>query len=61
MYLYIDIGVTIKTISLFPCAADRCSGVSSPIFVVWTRAPRLISISTIFVCPPFAAQCNGEN
>ena len=47
--------------SLFPNAAAKCKGVSSPIFVVWTRAPRLISISTIFVWPPLAAQCNGEN
>ena len=47
--------------SLFPKAAARCNGVSSPIFVVWTRAPRLINISTIFVWPPLAAQCNGEN
>ena len=52
---------TIKTISLFPNAAARCNGVSSPIFVVWTLAPRLINISTIFVWPPLAAQCNGEN
>ena len=53
--------ITISTMSLFPNAAAKCKGVSSPIFVVWTRAPRLISISTIFVWPPLAAQCNGEN
>ena len=52
---------SIPTMSLFPCAAARCSGVSSPMFVVWTRAPRPISISTILVWPPFDAQCKGEN
>jgi len=56
-----DFKITISTMSLFPNAAAKCKGVSSPIFVVWTRAPRLISISTIFVWPPLAAQCNGEN
>ena len=56
-----DFNNTISTMSLFPNAAAKCKGVSSPIFVVWTRAPRLISISTIFVWPPLAAQCNGEN
>ncbi len=49
------------TMSLLPCAAARWSGVSSPMLVVWTRAPRDKSISTILVCPPLAAQCNGEN
>jgi hypothetical protein len=47
--------------SLCPCAAERWSGVSSPMLVVCTLAPREISISTILVWPPLAAQCSGEN
>ncbi len=47
--------------SLFPCAEARCRGVSSPMLVAWTRAPRWINISTILVWPPLAAQWRGEN
>ena len=34
--------LTICTTSIWPWAAARCKGVSSPIFVVFTRAPRPI-------------------
>ena len=52
---------TVCTTSRCPCAAPRCSGVSSPMLVVWTRAPRPSSSSRILRWPPLAAQCSGEN
>lgn len=40
--------LTVCTTSRCPCAAPRCRGVSSPMLVVCTRAPRPINISRIF-------------
>lgn len=54
-----QIKLTIWTISLWPWAAPRCRGVSSPRLVALIRAPLCISSSTILKCPSLAAQCNG--
>lgn len=48
-----------NTISMWPWAAARWSGMSSPIFVALTRAPRAKNISTNFVWPSLAHQCSG--
>lgn len=52
---------TICTISRCPWAAAKCKGVSSPLFVAFTRAPLLSNISTILTFPFLDAQCKGLN
>lgn len=47
--------------SKWPWAAARCNGISSPILVELTRAPRCKSISTNLVWPFIDTQCNKLN
>lgn len=49
------------TTSKCPWAAAKCSGMSSPILVAFTRAPRERNISTSLRCPSLAHQCSGLN
>lgn len=48
--------ITLCTISLFPCAHAKCSGVSPPSFLALTRAPRAINISNTTYWPSRHAQ-----